>query len=318
MLYSKLAIAVTDRCNAECAICCLRCSPKGTQTLETEEMMQAIGQAAQTEGMEEICFTGGEPLLYEERVEACARYASERGLRSSVYTNGFWGSDPQCAQAWAEALYAAGVRKMHFSSDAWHQKYVSFSALETAMRCSREAGMRNELAIMESVGTNHNRQAFLSMPIEYREAKVRVHPMLPVGRAREAVPEGQVLKLFSPDRMRCCHEGTALLTPDGYYSMCCSFCVLSIPRLRIGHMREIAFSELEERVLSDDAFYIMLQDGFGWYMHALRERGFDVPEKVCFPCACCEMVFCNPSFMEQIQDEVKKHADALRRLGSVL
>ena len=178
--------------------------------------------------------------------------------------------------------------------------------------------MRNELAIMESVGTNHNRQAFLSMPIEYREAKVQVHPMLPVGRAREAVPEGQVLKLFSPDRMRCCHDGTALLTPDGYYSMCCSFCVLSIPRLRIGHMREIAFSELEERVLSDDAFYIMLRDGFGWYMRALHERGFDVPEKVCFPCTCCGMVFCNPSFMEQIQDEAKAHADVLRRLGSVV
>lgn len=316
MLYGKLAIAVTDRCNAECAICCMRCSPRATQALGTEKMMLAIGQAAATKGMEEICFTGGEPLLYEERVEACARYASELGLRSSVYTNGFWGSDPRRAQAWAEALYSAGVRRMHFSSDAWHQEYVPFPVLETAMRCSREAGMRNELAIMEGNGTNHNRQALRSMPVEYREARVVVHPMLPVGRARDAQLEDSVLKPFTPERMRCCYDGTAQLTPDGWYSMCCSFCSSSIPQLRIARMGEISFAQLEERVLANDAFLVMLRDGFGWYMRVLRDHGFDVPEKVCFPCSCCELVFGNPSFLERIQDEVTLRAAEIRRLES--
>lgn len=74
--------------------------------------------------------------------------------------------------------------------------------------------------------------------------------------------------------MRCCYDGTALLTPDGYYSMCCSFCSPSIPALRIGHMSEMTFSQLEKRVLADDAFFIILRDGFGWFMRQLHGHGF--------------------------------------------
>ena len=313
MLFDKLSIQVTDQCSAACDICCLSCSPQGKNTLETGDMKRVIRQAAEAGGMKEICFSGGEPLLYTDRVLACAAYAAELGLQSSVFTNGFWGADEKRAAEWAAALYQAGVRRMHYSSDAWHQQYVPFQALETAMRCTREAGMRNELSIMEIRDSDHRKQAMEAMPAEYRAARVIAHPMFPLGRAKEQVGEDRCLKLFPARDARCIYDGLATLMFDGSYYLCCSMYCTSIPRVRLGHMREISFAQLEERVLSDDYLYIMLKEGFGWYLQRMRELGCEVPELVSFPCECCALVFNNDSFLEQIREEVRHRARALRQ-----
>ena len=77
-------------------------------------------------------------------------------------------------------------------------------------------------------------------------------------------------------------------------------------------MRDISFTQLEERILSDDFLYIMLKEGFGWYLQRMRELGCAVPELVSFPCECCALVFNNDSFLDQIRGDVKCRAQALR------
>lgn len=314
MLFDALSILLTDRCNASCDICCLNCSPRGKRTLAPEKVRKAIRQAGETEGMEEIRFTGGEPFLYGEKLADCAAWAKENGLRSVVHTNGFWGADPQKAAARTKELKKAGVYKIHFSADPYHQKYVPFSALETAMRCTREAGILTEISIMEINGSHHCKQVREAMPEEY-EACISVsrYPLLPVGRAAAYVKEEQVIKRVLPMSAKCIFSGMASLFVDGWYHLCCSMYCDSIPRLRLGHMDEVSFSDLESIVLSDDCLYVMLKEGFGWYMQRLGEFGAEIPERVCFPCACCQMVFSNQAFLEKIADEVHERAERLRR-----
>ena len=312
MLFDTLSILMTDRCNASCEICCLNCSPQGKQTLDTAQIRKAILQAAETEGMEEIRFTGGEPFLYEDRVEECAAYAKELGLRSVVHTNGFWGANEGKAAAWTKALKEAGVVKIHFSADPYHQKYVPFSALEAAMRSTREAGIETELSIMETNGSDHWEQIRKAMPEEIKTAGIIIYPLLPVGRAAGLVREDQLLKVFAPDTAECIYTRMASLTPDGCYHLCCTMYFQTIPRINLGHMDEVSFSELESLVLSDDYLYLMLQEGFGWYVQKLREHGRRVPESICFPCVCCEMVFRDQEFLDRIADEVHERAQHLR------
>ena len=102
MLFDKLSIVVTDKCNAECEFCCV------------------IREAADLDGLKEICFTGGEPLLYMDLVETGSAFAKGLGLKSAVYTNGFWGSDSGQAGEWVQRLKAAGVYRIHFSADPSH------------------------------------------------------------------------------------------------------------------------------------------------------------------------------------------------------
>lgn len=313
MLFDTLSILITDRCNASCEICCLNCSPGGKQTLETAQIEKAIRQAAETEGMEEIRFTGGEPFLYADRVEACAAYAAERGLRSVIHTNGFWGADERKAAERTRALKEAGVVKIHFSADPYHQKYVPFSALEAAMRLTREAGIETELSVMEINGSRHWQQALAAMPEEIKAAGIITYPLLPVGRAAGLVREDQLIRVFAPDTAECIYSGMASLTPDGCYHLCCTMYFQTIPRISLGHMDEVSFSELEAIVLADDYLYLMLREGFGWYMQKLREHGRRVPESICFPCVCCEMVFRDQEFLDLIAGEVHERAQRLRQ-----
>ena len=314
MLFDALSILLTDRCNASCDICCLNCSPKGKQTLEPAKILKVIGEAADTEGMEEIRFTGGEPVLCRDTLETCAAFAKERGLRSGVHTNGFWGADRKRAEELAASLRKAGVYKIHFSADPYHQKYVPVSALATAMRCTREAGIQTELSVMEINDSCHLEHIREAIPEEYEACcSVFSYPLLPVGRAAAFVRDEQVIKPFSTFRAGCIYSGMASLMFDGWYHLCCTMYCDSIPRLRLGHMDEVRFGDLESIVLADDYFFVMLKEGFGWYMRRMRELGAEIPEKVCFPCVCCQMVFNNREFLDRIADEVRERAEALRR-----
>jgi len=313
MLFDKLSIMITDRCNAECDFCCLNCSPHGSRVLPEKDIRRVIREARDLDGLEEICFTGGEPLLYEPLVESCAAFAKELGLRSSVYTNGFWGADERKAKEWAEKLKEAGVYRMHFSADPFHQKYVPLSSLKTAMQISREAGFANELSIMEIRGSTHWKEIWAEMPDEVFYAQVVFHPLLPVGRAKHYFTEGQILKLFRPEQAQCFYSRMASLTVDGTYILCCSMYAQNIPGIVLGHMNDVSAAGLERIALSDDYRFLMLKEGFGWYMRRLRELGRDVPEKICFPCVCCEMVFNDPEFMARIADEVHERAERIRR-----
>ena len=120
MLFDKLSIVVTDKCNAECEFCCLNCSPRNTNVRTEEELRRVIREAADLDGLKEICFTGGEPLLYMDLVETGSAFAKGLGLKSAVYTNGFWGSDSGQAGEWVQRLKAAGVYRIHFSADPSH------------------------------------------------------------------------------------------------------------------------------------------------------------------------------------------------------
>ena len=127
------------------------------------------------------------------------------------------------------------------------------------------------------------------------------------------VKEEQVIKKVLPRAAKCIFSGMASLFFDGWYHLCCTMYCDSIPRLRLGHMDEVSFSDLENMILGDDFLFLMLKEGFRWYVDRMREFGMEVPERVCFPCVCCQMVFSNQAFLDRIADEVHERAERLRR-----
>lgn len=311
-MFDKLSIAVTRRCNASCEVCCFGCSPAQTSTLEEADIRRAIRQAKDAGGVKKILFTGGEPLLYYDRVRACTGYASELGLSCAVYTNGFWGDDGRRAARWAQELASVGVKTVHFSSDAYHQRYVPFASLRTALRSVREAGIAGELSIMETTTTSHLAAAREALGDELAAARLTVHPLLPVGAAKDLVDDATALLRLPSSEARCIYDGMACLMFDGFYYLCCSMYARSIPRIRLAHMDKAPFSELADIAYADDYLCIMLEEGFGWFVRKMSERGRPFPERVCFPCACCERIFADHAFLSEMRDEAAEHARELR------
>ncbi|MFE3830598.1 GTP 3',8-cyclase MoaA [Streptomyces sp. NPDC059092] len=112
---TDLRVSLTDRCNLRCTYCMpeegLQWLTK-TDLLTDDEIVRLIGMAVTRLGVEEIRFTGGEPLLRPGLVgivERCA--ALEPRPRMSLTTNGIG------LRRTAAALKAAGLDRVNVSLD---------------------------------------------------------------------------------------------------------------------------------------------------------------------------------------------------------
>jgi len=82
-----LFIELTSRCNERCIHCYANSSPDRNEFLPFQQIQLLLDQASQL-GKPFIQFTGGDPLIHPQLVEAVA-YAHQLGLeRIEIYTNG--------------------------------------------------------------------------------------------------------------------------------------------------------------------------------------------------------------------------------------
>lgn len=105
----KLQISLTYRCNLRCKMCSVNLLPQ-EEELSTEQIFRVI-EEAQKYGIKEVLLTGGEPLLREDFFKI-SQYASNRGLRTQITTNGLL-IDHSIAQEIANA----GISHVNFSLD---------------------------------------------------------------------------------------------------------------------------------------------------------------------------------------------------------
>jgi len=117
---TDLRVSLTDRCNLRCAYCM---PPEGldwmpeAHLLSDDELIRLIAVAVQRLGVEQVRFTGGEPLLRKglEKILAATtalRTASGRVPQTALTTNGL-GLDRRVA-----GLKAAGLHRINVSLDS--------------------------------------------------------------------------------------------------------------------------------------------------------------------------------------------------------
>ncbi|WP_252439901.1 GTP 3',8-cyclase MoaA [Pseudonocardia humida] len=142
---TDLRISLTDRCNLRCTYCMpaegLDWMPKSEQ-LTDDELVRLITIAVRDLGIEELRFTGGEPLLrrgLEELVAASAALRPRPDI--SLTTNGIG------LARRAEALAAAGVDRLNVSMDTLRQERFA-----TITRRDRLADVLDGMAAARAAG----------------------------------------------------------------------------------------------------------------------------------------------------------------------
>jgi cyclic pyranopterin phosphate synthase len=112
-VHSNLRVSVTDRCNLRCTYCMpeeVEFLPRA-ELLTFEEIVRVVRVAIGL-GVVKVRLTGGEPLLRRDLEVLTAMLAELPGLADlSLTTNGL------LLEAQAEALYAAGLRRLNISLD---------------------------------------------------------------------------------------------------------------------------------------------------------------------------------------------------------
>ena len=311
MLFSKLAIAITDKCSAACSMCCFSCSPAGKMHLDTGLIKSVIDEVAETKTIRSIGWTGGEAFLYYDQIVECTKYAKSNGFRLTINTNGFWGKDVKRAAEMTKELKSIGIEAISFSADRYHQQFVPIEHLKTALKVSHEAGLLTEISLMDTVDSDDIIQLTEQLRPEIYNTIIQPHPLLPVGKAMETIKADEIVTSFKTENSKCSFGGIIHLNFDGNYYLCCSQFCKEIPPIRIGKAGVTSFTELEQKVSSNPYLYVMLMEGFQWYIEKANEYGIELPAYVCSCCHCCYFIFRNKDFLRQIRDDVEKESERL-------
>jgi organic radical activating enzyme len=114
-----VSFAGTYQCNLTCAHCCVPI--EWTDRLDVAVAIRFL-ESAHAAGIRTLGFTGGEPFLYSEFVEALARRGAELGFRfDKVMTNGVWHRDAAHLRDVLARLFATGFSgRLGLSVDKFH------------------------------------------------------------------------------------------------------------------------------------------------------------------------------------------------------
>jgi len=121
----QVVVQLTNRCNARCAQCGMNVSAGGARSdMEIDTAKKIIDHCAVL-GVSALSFTGGEPLLCDQRLLALLDYAGKAGIRYlRTGTNGYHFANPQAPgfldrmARLADALAGSPARNVWISLDS--------------------------------------------------------------------------------------------------------------------------------------------------------------------------------------------------------
>ena len=162
----QLVIQLTDKCNARCPQCGMRCTEKFRRTKLSLDDVRRILDAAAQNGVKAVSFTGGEPFLFLDELCQLMKYAGQLGIEYiRTGTNGFFlrntnGSNFQSKiKTIAEKLAGTPVRNFWISIDSAvpkiHEQMRGFPGVISGIE--KSLPIFHEFGIYPSVNLGINR-----------------------------------------------------------------------------------------------------------------------------------------------------------------
>jgi len=139
-------IALTYKCQNRCDFCYASSPYRGDEKPEmsTDEVKTVIDKISGEAKVPTISFTGGEPTLRKDLPELIA-YASEKGMRTNLITNGIICSDPHYVKTLADAGLKSSQVSLESHDNDLHNKITgnssAFKKTVKAVHNLKEAGI---------------------------------------------------------------------------------------------------------------------------------------------------------------------------------
>lgn len=304
-----MAIMLTNRCNAKCAICGLSCSPETNDVIDETLMIEAIEQAKAVGTFKQIGFTGGEAFLYPNLLIKGSSYAKKLGFTTSVATNGFWGS-------WSDekidtVLSEAKLDAVFLSFDMFHSEYVKPDFIERAVNACKRNNIRNmELAIGEAKGDFSAENTFELLGDVKFAMVYKIYSFLRVGRASN-LPKSAFYLMNQPIK-RCFDEKVLTVRFDGAVFPCCS-CAVIDSCLQLGNIKSNSLSDLMNHGNFVDA-YNLIHDSkcFAELTEIAKQKGILTTEdENLSACEICRLMFKDEETFDILSTDIERLYDKL-------
>lgn len=237
-----LCIMPTFQCTAQCADCGTFSSPYEHTSVDLESILSAIKQAKQLD-FANVVFTGGEPTLKWDILLESIAYAHSLGLPTRIVTNAFWARSLEKARERLDALVAAGLDEINYSTGDEHVKYVPLEHLINAIIAAAERNfavhIMVELREERSVTADHirNHERIVALPPEQRDLiSPNESPWMPIDPMRfNKYPPGIAVDRQNLFNSKGCDSvlQTYVLQADGRIGSCCGLGMRITPELNV-------------------------------------------------------------------------------------
>jgi len=211
-----VGIALTLRCNFQCAHCITESGPENRQTIDKSQALALIDRIACES--ENICFTGGESFLRRNDLFVCIARARELGLNVSAVTNGFWAKNDEQTRETLHRLAECGLSGICISLDRFHLPFVEPSNALRIARLCQEYGLNHLIRVCATVDDEFAEE--LINPGRYPGVNFQRVRVLKMGRAVHLPAHSFKSSPEFPDG--CCSTvRSPIVLPGGLVQACC-------------------------------------------------------------------------------------------------
>lgn|SRR5574344_340788 len=187
----ELKIEVTDACNLACKHCSSLSKTINAKTIQYEKVVSIIDEAVHM-GVEEIKFSGGEPLLWA-RIEEIIKLVNNYKIKSTIYTTG---NVPDFNKK-LNLIKAAGIKRIIFtlfdSNPIKHEKVTlvkgSFNNTIEALKKCAEFNIKTEIHFVPFASNYQYLPELAKLSREVGAEKISILRLVPQGRAKDQMNE---------------------------------------------------------------------------------------------------------------------------------
>jgi MoaA/NifB/PqqE/SkfB family radical SAM enzyme len=304
--FNALLFETTYFCNAACNHCYTSSGPDAPRDrLTVADACRVIDEATHLPNLKKQCsLAGGEATIFWNDVILILRHAQSRGFNNSITTNGWWAPTPERATARLMELKDVGVTEIELSVDAMHQAFIRSTAVANIIRAAKET----DVSILLRVCTTQKHRAekvLKLLPTDaQRDISIAVSAVIPIGRAKSAIP---LEDIWLEDRgfpIGACHQALNLtVTPNGDVFPCCAGSELC-PSLAIGNIFRQSLQEMMLQLRDNTLIRTLVHAGPAHFADMLNAAGLGhkLRGKYLNYCDLCNEIFTNPelsTFLEQ-------------------
>jgi hypothetical protein len=139
-----LGIILSYRCRSACKHCLYACGPGWKETMNVEEVQEAVEATKLWTHPFRIHLTGGEPFLDFDLLVRATEIVAKRGVPQFAETNAAWCTDEEDGREKFTALKNAGMDSILISCSPFQSETIPLSRVAVAIKAAFEVfGSRN-------------------------------------------------------------------------------------------------------------------------------------------------------------------------------
>lgn len=193
----QVALDITNKCNLRCLHCYNFSGENNVvdSELSDDEVLTFINSLTSIKPYN-VCFCGGEPLLRKNIITKCAKILSDNGSIVSIVSNGILATETTI-----DELCDSGIKNIQYSLDGikGHEKLRNMSGIfDKVIKAITYTAQKNVSLSVAFCPTSFNINEFSEVYAlienisqmyrnEKNHIKIRVQPLMPIGRASDNV-----------------------------------------------------------------------------------------------------------------------------------